>query len=245
MDAEVTVKGKPTPSRLPRRPPGSSASTAFGPRAIVVAAISSIMAVSTAHLLDGGEARGPGRFLLDVRDRLRHPCGVSGFAIASSWASWARCWRRWARWRGPGTPFQPHFRLHRRVAAGRAPPEPRSNRSGGRGSRTRKLNGQGSGGSDGRRGRPMSRSVPTDRAAGPGPGPELTPLSSIPDAPAPHHAPGGELERSWPSTPTCWACAAAPQGLSRRPLTLAFVGYGDESDTTVLELTHNWDTELL
>lgn len=25
--------------------------------------------------------------------------------------------------------------------------------------------------------------------------------------------------------------------------TLAFVGYGDESDATVLELTHNWDTE--
>ena len=25
--------------------------------------------------------------------------------------------------------------------------------------------------------------------------------------------------------------------------TLAFVGYGDESDNTVLELTHNWDTE--
>ncbi|WP_339897593.1 lactoylglutathione lyase [uncultured Gilvimarinus sp.] len=24
--------------------------------------------------------------------------------------------------------------------------------------------------------------------------------------------------------------------------TLAFVGYGDEQDTTVLELTHNWDT---
>jgi len=24
--------------------------------------------------------------------------------------------------------------------------------------------------------------------------------------------------------------------------TLAFVGYGDESDNTVLELTHNWDT---
>jgi lactoylglutathione lyase len=24
--------------------------------------------------------------------------------------------------------------------------------------------------------------------------------------------------------------------------TLAFVGYGDESDYTVLELTHNWDT---
>ena len=25
--------------------------------------------------------------------------------------------------------------------------------------------------------------------------------------------------------------------------TLAFVGYGDESDTSVLELTHNWDTD--
>ena len=25
--------------------------------------------------------------------------------------------------------------------------------------------------------------------------------------------------------------------------TLAFVGYGDESDEAVLELTHNWDTE--
>jgi lactoylglutathione lyase len=25
--------------------------------------------------------------------------------------------------------------------------------------------------------------------------------------------------------------------------TLAFVGYGDEQDTTVLELTHNWDTD--
>jgi len=25
--------------------------------------------------------------------------------------------------------------------------------------------------------------------------------------------------------------------------TLAFVGYGEESDTTVLELTHNWDTK--
>ena len=25
--------------------------------------------------------------------------------------------------------------------------------------------------------------------------------------------------------------------------TLAFVGYGDEKDNTVLELTHNWDTE--
>ncbi|WP_417225078.1 lactoylglutathione lyase [Amphritea sp.] len=25
--------------------------------------------------------------------------------------------------------------------------------------------------------------------------------------------------------------------------TLAFLGYGDESDSTVLELTHNWDTD--
>ena len=25
--------------------------------------------------------------------------------------------------------------------------------------------------------------------------------------------------------------------------TLAFVGYGEESDTAVLELTHNWDTD--
>jgi lactoylglutathione lyase len=25
--------------------------------------------------------------------------------------------------------------------------------------------------------------------------------------------------------------------------TLAFVGYGDEADLTVIELTHNWDTE--
>ncbi|GGP23020.1 lactoylglutathione lyase [Silvimonas iriomotensis] len=25
--------------------------------------------------------------------------------------------------------------------------------------------------------------------------------------------------------------------------TLAFVGYGDESDTSVIELTHNWDTD--
>lgn len=26
--------------------------------------------------------------------------------------------------------------------------------------------------------------------------------------------------------------------------TLAFVGYGDETDSTVLELTHNWDTKV-
>ena len=25
--------------------------------------------------------------------------------------------------------------------------------------------------------------------------------------------------------------------------TLAFIGYGDESDHTVIELTHNWDTD--
>jgi len=31
--------------------------------------------------------------------------------------------------------------------------------------------------------------------------------------------------------------------LSRGNFTLAFVGYGDESDHTVLELTYNWDVE--
>lgn len=33
-------------------------------------------------------------------------------------------------------------------------------------------------------------------------------------------------------------CKDYPEGR----FTLAFVGYGEESDTTVLELTHNWDT---
>ena len=33
-------------------------------------------------------------------------------------------------------------------------------------------------------------------------------------------------------------CKDYPEGR----FTLAFVGYGDESDSTVLELTHNWDT---
>ncbi len=31
--------------------------------------------------------------------------------------------------------------------------------------------------------------------------------------------------------------------IPKRRFTLAFVGYGDETDSTVLELTHNWDTE--
>ncbi len=34
-------------------------------------------------------------------------------------------------------------------------------------------------------------------------------------------------------------CKDYPEGR----FTLAFVGYGDESDSTVLELTHNWDTD--
>lgn len=34
-------------------------------------------------------------------------------------------------------------------------------------------------------------------------------------------------------------CKDYPEGR----FTLAFVGYGEESETTVLELTHNWDTE--
>lgn len=33
-------------------------------------------------------------------------------------------------------------------------------------------------------------------------------------------------------------CKDYPEGR----FTLAFVGYGEEHDTTVLELTHNWDT---
>ena len=34
----------------------------------------------------------------------------------------------------------------------------------------------------------------------------------------------------------------AQKRLSRRQIHLGFYGYGDESDHTVLELTHNWDT---
>ena len=33
------------------------------------------------------------------------------------------------------------------------------------------------------------------------------------------------------------------QDYSSGRFTLAFVGYGDESDHTVIELTHNWDTD--
>jgi lactoylglutathione lyase len=53
----------------------------------------------------------------------------------------------------------------------------------------------------------------------------------------------GDLERSL----TFYTEVLGMKLLRRRDypggrFTLAFVGYGDESDTTVLELTHNWDT---
>lgn len=54
----------------------------------------------------------------------------------------------------------------------------------------------------------------------------------------------GNLERS-----LAFYCEVLGMKLLRRhdfpggKFTLAFVGYGDESETAVLELTHNWDTE--
>ena len=54
----------------------------------------------------------------------------------------------------------------------------------------------------------------------------------------------GNLERS-----LAFYCEALRMRLLRRQdypagrFTLAFVGYGDEAEHTVLELTHNWDTE--
>ena len=54
----------------------------------------------------------------------------------------------------------------------------------------------------------------------------------------------GNLERS-----LAFYCEALRMRLLRRKdypagrFTLAFVGYGDEAEHTVLELTHNWDTE--
>ena len=53
----------------------------------------------------------------------------------------------------------------------------------------------------------------------------------------------GDLERSI----TFYTEVLGMQLLRRKDypggrFTLAFVGYGEESDTTVLELTHNWDT---
>jgi lactoylglutathione lyase len=54
----------------------------------------------------------------------------------------------------------------------------------------------------------------------------------------------GNLERSLE-----FYCGTLGMKLLRRHdfpegrFTLAFVGYGDESDHTVIELTHNWDTE--
>ncbi|MTD33509.1 lactoylglutathione lyase [Paludibacterium denitrificans] len=54
----------------------------------------------------------------------------------------------------------------------------------------------------------------------------------------------GNLERS----PAFYQDVLGMQLLRRNDypegrFTLAFVGYGDEADHTVLELTHNWDTE--
>ena len=54
----------------------------------------------------------------------------------------------------------------------------------------------------------------------------------------------GNLERSldfYQNVLICNCCAAAI--ILKAVLLLAFVGYGDEADHTVLELTHNWDTE--
>ena len=53
----------------------------------------------------------------------------------------------------------------------------------------------------------------------------------------------GDLERSL----TFYTEVLAMRLLRRKDypdgrFTLAFVGYGDENDTAVLELTHNWDT---
>jgi lactoylglutathione lyase len=54
----------------------------------------------------------------------------------------------------------------------------------------------------------------------------------------------GDLERS-----LAFYCTVLGMRLLRRKdypggrFTLAFVGYGDEADHTVLELTHNWDTD--
>ncbi len=54
----------------------------------------------------------------------------------------------------------------------------------------------------------------------------------------------GDLERS-----LAFYCDVLGMRLLRKKdyesgrFTLAFVGYGDESDHTVLELTHNWDTK--
>ena len=52
----------------------------------------------------------------------------------------------------------------------------------------------------------------------------------------------GDLQRSLTSTRGARHEGAAAQGLPDGKFTLAFVGYGDESKTAVLELTHNWDT---
>jgi len=53
----------------------------------------------------------------------------------------------------------------------------------------------------------------------------------------------GDLERSL----TFYTCVLGMRLLRRKDypggkFTLAFVGYGDESETAVIELTHNWET---
>ena len=55
----------------------------------------------------------------------------------------------------------------------------------------------------------------------------------------------GDLEKSlaFYTGPLGMKLAAAARDFEGGRFTLAFVGYGDESDHTVLELTHNWDTK--
>ena len=53
----------------------------------------------------------------------------------------------------------------------------------------------------------------------------------------------GDLERSLTFyTEVLGMCLLRRKDYPDGRFTLAFVGYGDESDTAVLELTHNWDT---
>ena len=53
----------------------------------------------------------------------------------------------------------------------------------------------------------------------------------------------GDLERSIAFyTEILGMCLLRRKDYPGGRFTLAFVGYGDESDSTVLELTHNWDT---
>ena len=47
------------------------------------------------------------------------------------------------------------------------------------------------------------------------------------------------------STPAFSACGSAKEAYEGGRFTLAFIGYGDEDSTAVLELTHNWDTDYV